>query len=76
MLSMEKELTEYLTLTQVCEILKLQPNTLRNWDANGVLKATRLGPRKIRHYKKEDLLKFVNKHKPSISKHRNVIRCG
>ena len=58
---MTNELPEYLTLMQVSKLLKVHPNTLRNWDKNGQLKATRIGLRKIRRYKKEDVLKYLDK---------------
>jgi excisionase family DNA binding protein len=51
--------TEYLTLQQACELLQVHPNTLRNWDKKGVLKAHRLGVRGIRRYKREDLITFM-----------------
>lgn len=50
---------EYLTLTQACELLQVHPNTLRNWDKKGVLKANRIGIRGIRRYKREELIKFM-----------------
>lgn len=53
------ELSQYLTLTEVSKLLKVHPNTLRNWDKNGTLKPVRIGERKIRRYKKEDVIKFV-----------------
>jgi excisionase family DNA binding protein len=53
------ELSEYLTLSEVSKMLKVHPNTLRNWDKNGTLKPIRLGERKIRRYKKEDVIKFL-----------------
>jgi len=53
------ELSEYLTLRQVSELLKVHPNTLRNWDRNGTLKAIRIGEKKIRRYKKENIIKFM-----------------
>lgn len=52
---------EYLTLTQACELLQVHPNTLRNWDKKGVLKANRIGIRGIRRYKRDDLIKFMEK---------------
>ena len=61
MLSMEKDLPEYLTLMQVCELLQVHPNTLRNWDKNGTLKAIRIGAGKLRRYKKEDILALLEK---------------
>ena len=57
---MNKDLPEYLTLMQVAELLQVHPNTLRNWDINGTLKAVRIGVRKIRRYKKSDVLKMLD----------------
>lgn len=56
---MSKDLPDYLTLAQVAELLQVHPNTLRNWDANGTLKAIRIGVRKVRRYKKTDVLKLL-----------------
>jgi len=53
------ELSEYLTLKQVSDLLKVHPNTLRNWDKNGILKPIRIGERKLRRYKKNDVVKFL-----------------
>jgi DNA binding domain, excisionase family len=55
----DENLSEYLTLKQVSKLLKVHPNTLRNWDKNGTLKPIRIGERKIRRYKKEDVKKFL-----------------
>lgn len=49
-----------LSLKQACEILNCHSNTLRNWDKKGILKPIRLGTRKDRRYKKEDILKLIN----------------
>lgn len=50
---------EYLTLAEVSELLKIHPNTLRNWDTNGTLKATRIGIKKVRRYRKSDIDRFI-----------------
>jgi len=55
-------LPEILTLKQACDILNCHPNTLRKWDANGVLKAMRFGTRKDRRYHKTDILHFLDKN--------------
>lgn len=55
------EIPELLTLQEACEFLKKHPNTLRKWDQQGVLKAVRMGPRGDRMYKKEEILKLINK---------------
>ncbi len=54
-----EEISKLLTLQEACEILKVHPNTLRQWDNKGILKAVRIGVKKVRRYKKEDLEKFI-----------------
>ena len=56
----QKDLPELLTLKQACELLQVHPNTLRNWDKAGTLKAVRIGERKLRRYRKSDLQKFID----------------
>lgn len=56
---MDKALPEYLTLPEVARMLKVHPNTLRNWDKDGTLRATRIGKRKIRRWKKTDVIKMM-----------------
>ncbi len=51
---------ELLTLREVCELLKVHQNTLRQWDAKGILKAVRIGQRSDRRYIKDDVLKMLN----------------
>lgn len=54
---------ELLSLKETAEILKCHPNTLRQWDKKGILKAVRFGERRDRRYKKEDILNIVNNKK-------------
>lgn len=58
--SVRKE-PKLLTLKQACEILNCHPNTLRAWDAKGYLVAIRFGTRGDRRYRKEDVMKIINK---------------
>ncbi len=57
------DLPELLTLEEASAYLKCHPNTLRQWDRKGILPAIRIGERKARRYKKEDLEKFVRSPK-------------
>ena len=57
-----KEMPEILSLQEASSILKCHPNTLRQWDKKGILKAIRFGERGDRKYKKEDILKLLSKH--------------
>ena len=64
--SNNEEIAKLLTLKEACEILKVHPNTLRQWDKKGILKAVRIGIKKVRRYRKEDIENFINK---SSNKH-------
>jgi excisionase family DNA binding protein len=55
-----EKLPDILTLKQASELLNCHPNTLRNWDQRGLLKAIRFGSRGDRRYKKEDVFKLIN----------------
>lgn len=56
-----QKIPELFTLKEACEILKVHPNTLRQWDEKGILKAVRFGQRRDRRYKKEDILRLIDK---------------
>lgn len=57
------DLPDILTLKQACEVLNCHPNTLRNWDNEGTLKAIRFGKRGDRRYRKEDVLAILKNQK-------------
>ncbi len=48
-----------LTIDQVSKILNLSTWTLRQWDNKKRLVAVRIGSRKDRRYRKEDILKIL-----------------
>ena len=57
------DLPELLPLEEASAYLKCHPNTLRQWDRKGILPAIRIGARKVRRYKKDELEKFVQSPK-------------
>ncbi|HEY1645271.1 MAG TPA: helix-turn-helix domain-containing protein [Candidatus Saccharimonadales bacterium] len=58
-----KKIPQLLTLKQTCDLLQCHPNTLRQWDAKGILVAVRIGVRRDRRYRKVDVLKLIEKRK-------------
>ncbi|HOX30538.1 MAG TPA: helix-turn-helix domain-containing protein [Candidatus Paceibacterota bacterium] len=61
--SQNQKMPELLTLQEACDLLKVHPNTLRKWDAQGVLPAIRIGTKRVRRYRKDDLIKFLQSGK-------------
>jgi excisionase family DNA binding protein len=49
-----------LHIKQAAQILNVSPWTLRKWDKEGKLIPIRVGSRRDRRYKKEDVLKAMN----------------
>lgn len=54
-----ENLPELLKIKEVANLLNVTPLTLRNWDKQGKLIPLRIGTRKDRRYKKEDILKIL-----------------
>lgn len=55
----QEEVPELLTLQEACDLLKVHPNTLRQWDNNGTLPAIRIGAKRVRRYRKEDIINYL-----------------
>lgn len=55
--------TKLLRIKEAAELLGVNPQTLRRWDNEGHLKAVRIGKRKDRRYKAEDIQKIVEGQK-------------
>ena len=62
----EEKMPELLTLQEACDILKCHPNTLRQWDKNGTLPAIRIGVKRVRRYRKEDITSFCKPSREDI----------
>ncbi len=50
---------EYLRVSEASKLLGVHANTLRNWDKQGLLKPVRVGVRKERRYRREDIVKLL-----------------
>ena len=48
-----------LTTTEVADFLDVHPNTVRQWANKGFIHAYRLGPRRDRRFKHEEVEKFL-----------------
>ena len=53
------QLSELLTLQQASQLLKVHPNTLRNWEKAGVIPVVRVGPRRDRRFPKHGIHQFL-----------------
>ena len=56
-----KGMPELLSIGQVAEIFSIHQDTLRNWEKDGTLVPLRLGPRKDRKYRPQDIQAIVDK---------------
>lgn len=56
-----EESADLLTIGEVSKIFNLHPDTLRNWEKNGVLVPLRVGARKDRKYRKQDIQVLIEK---------------
>lgn len=52
--------SKLLRIKEAAEMLGINPETLRRWDNQGRLQAVRMGKRKDRRYKVEDLQKIID----------------
>jgi type I restriction enzyme M protein len=56
-----KGVPELLSIGQVAEIFSIHQDTLRNWEKDGTLVPLRVGPRKDRKYRPQDIEAIVDK---------------
>ncbi|MDZ4243582.1 MAG: MerR family transcriptional regulator [Candidatus Doudnabacteria bacterium] len=53
------ELPEFLTISDVSNILNVHQNTLRNWEKEGFIDVVRIGRRRDRRYSRETIWKLL-----------------
>lgn len=53
--------SDLLSIGEVAQLFNIHPDTLRNWERNGTLVPLRVGPRKDRKYRKQDIEAIVAK---------------
>jgi excisionase family DNA binding protein len=60
---------EMLTIGEVSQLLHIHPNTIRRWVDEGVVRAYRIGPRRDRRFKREDIAAIIFEEgtKPTLS---------
>ena len=59
--------SEMLTISDVARLLRVHPNTLRLWSDRGLLKAYRIGYRRDRRFRREDIGRFLNTDRGSVA---------
>jgi len=65
-----EETPEYLTRGEVAKSFKISPDTLINWEKAGYLTPLRVGPRKDRKYRKQDIETIATKMGSKLTLHQ------
>jgi excisionase family DNA binding protein len=58
-LSIEKTFRDLLTVSEVADMLSIHPNTIRRWEAGGLIQAWRVGPRRDRRFRRSEVLHLL-----------------
>jgi len=62
----EKKSGVMLTISDVTRLLGVHINTARRWSNQGIIRAYRIGPRRDRRYRREDVLCVLDKLKTTL----------
>ena len=54
-----RELPELLTIKEAAMLIRVHPNTLRNWEREGKIEAVRIGNRRDRRFTKDSLMTTI-----------------
>lgn len=54
--------SQLLTTAQAAAVLGVHPNTIRNWSDAGMIPTYRIGPRRDRRFKRDDLNHFLSEN--------------
>ena len=54
-----RELPELLTIKEAAMLIRVHPNTLRNWEREGKIEAVRIGNRRDRRFTKDSLMMTI-----------------
>ncbi len=60
----QQKLPLLLTVRQTAAVLNVHPNTVRNWEREGILEAVRIGNRRDRRFPKATVLVFAGMSLP------------
>jgi len=57
--SVRRNHTDLVTTAQAAELLNVHPNTVRNWADAELLPSYRIGPRRDRRFRREDVMSLL-----------------
>ena len=52
---------------QVAELLNVHINTVRRWSSEGIIKSYRIGPRRDRRFRREDVVRYLENSTQTIT---------
>jgi excisionase family DNA binding protein len=66
-LSIEKAFRDLLTVGEVADMLSTHPNTIRRWEADGLIQAWRVGPRRDRRFLRSEVLHLLQGQRQAVA---------
>ncbi len=56
----QQDFSGLLTIKEAARLINVHPNTLRNWEKNGLIEAVRIGARRDRRYLKANIMELCH----------------